>query len=95
MPGPAGVAETRSPPGGRACAGIGFPLNNGVMSEVIAQLPEVFDQEAFNLDRWSELEAGAKEVWIASTGGEIAFFDETGEREDSGLCPGFAARIEV
>lgn len=40
-------------------------------------------------------EAGAKEVWIASTGGEIAFFDETGEREGSGLCPGFPARIGV
>jgi Uma2 family endonuclease len=27
------------------------------MSGVLAQLPEVFDQEAFNLDRWSEIEA--------------------------------------
>ncbi len=26
------------------------------MSGVLAQLPEVFDQEAFNLQRWSELE---------------------------------------
>ena len=27
------------------------------MSEVLTKLPEVFDQEAFNLERWSELEA--------------------------------------
>lgn len=27
------------------------------MSEVLAKLPEVFDQEALNLERWSELEA--------------------------------------
>lgn len=38
-------------------------------------------------------EAGAAEVWIASTSGEIAFFDPGGEREASALCPEFPAKI--
>lgn len=38
-------------------------------------------------------EAGAGEVWIASTSGEIAFFDPGGEREASALCPEFPAKI--
>ncbi len=39
-------------------------------------------------------EAGAEEVWIASPGGEIAFFSTDGELESSGLCPSFPANID-
>lgn len=47
------VGAIRTPPlaPGRV-SGYPFP-----MSGVLAQLPEVFDQEAFNLQRWSELES--------------------------------------
>lgn len=40
-------------------------------------------------------EAGAVEVWIASSGGEIAFFSAVGELETSGLCPSFPATIDT
>jgi Uma2 family endonuclease len=40
-------------------------------------------------------EAGADEVWIASTEGEIAFFNGEGELDGSGLCPEFPARMVV
>lgn len=40
-------------------------------------------------------EAGAEEVWIAAPDGEIAFFDGTGEREASGLCPRFPVRVKI
>ena len=38
-------------------------------------------------------EGGAEEVWIVGRGGELRFFDPTGEREQSALAPTFPERI--
>jgi Uma2 family endonuclease len=39
------------------------------------------------------LAAGAKEVWVCDEGGELRFFDGSGERADSGLIPGMPKQI--
>jgi len=39
--------------------------------------------------------AGAKEFWVCNENGEVVFFDDQGRIEQSGLVPGFPARVYI
>ncbi len=41
------------------------------------------------------LEAGASEVWLCNLEGELRFYDENGQLEQSQLAPEFPKRVEL
>lgn len=41
------------------------------------------------------LEAGASEVWVCGEDGDLRFFDDAGQRQNSALIPGFPGQVEV
>ncbi len=41
------------------------------------------------------LQAGAEEFWLCDEKGAMRFFDANGKLEQSRLCPGFPARVEI
>ena len=78
-------------------------VEEGLRQNVLTIAPEICVEVLSPANTRAEIEekkrlyfeAGADEVWIASPGGEIAFFGKGGDLEASILCPSFPAKIDL